>query len=481
MSAAPAVLMPYQQRWLKDPARVKVFEKARRIGASWATAGDCVLEAGSGKLDIWYISYSEDSGKDFILDCVKWGRWLRVPCEYMGFVLLDGDQGDERGVYAHQIRFPNGKRITAMTSVSRNLRGKQGRVVIDEAAFHDDLRGILKAAFAHLMWGGEVWILSTHNGIDNEFSVLVNEIRDQKRSYSLHRVTIEDALAEGLYVRICEVLQQPWSYERERAWLRELEAEYGDGVREELYCEPAQGGAAYLGRPLIEAAMIDAPVVRIKRDDAWALRDPVARQAELHDWCEAVLAPLCAQLPGECSHAFGWDFGRYIDLSVLAPITLQQNLVRRVPFLLEMQNLPHNDQWLILRYVCDRLPRLFRGCMDAGGNGAWIAEQAWTRYGDQTIERLQLSVQWYAQNMPAFREAHERSTIRYPRDLDVRNDLLLIRRIDGVPRIASERALSKATGGKRHGDAAIALCLGYAASSVAMLEHERWDALSSPY
>ena len=40
MSQAPAVLLPYQQRWLVDPSPVKVWEKSRRIGASWGDAAD---------------------------------------------------------------------------------------------------------------------------------------------------------------------------------------------------------------------------------------------------------------------------------------------------------------------------------------------------------------------------------------------------------------------------------------------------------
>ena len=36
--------------------------------------------------------------------------------------------------------------------------------MIDEAAFHDDLPELLKAALAFTMWGGVVRVISTHNG-----------------------------------------------------------------------------------------------------------------------------------------------------------------------------------------------------------------------------------------------------------------------------------------------------------------------------
>ncbi len=38
-------LLPYQRRWLADQAQVKVYEKSRRIGATWVEAADAVLSA----------------------------------------------------------------------------------------------------------------------------------------------------------------------------------------------------------------------------------------------------------------------------------------------------------------------------------------------------------------------------------------------------------------------------------------------------
>lgn len=475
------VLLPYQQRWCSDPARVKVCEKSRRIGITWASASHAVLTAAAGEQDVWYVSYNEDSAKEFILDAAKWCRWLNIAADSIGAIVLEtDDDGDPRGVKAFQIVFPSGKRITALTSRARNLRGKQGIVIIDEAAFHDELASVMRAAFALLMWGGQVWIMSTHNGIDNEFARLCDEVRDGIRKYSLHRVTIEDALGEGLFQRISLVRGIPWSPAEEREWLRELELEYRDGVREELYCEPAKSGQSYLGRALVEARMIDAPVIRIMREDTWALVPAAERRAELADWLEAVVAPVLETLP-QLPHGFGFDFGRYTDRSVLAPFTLQQNLVRRFPFILEMLNLPHDDQWQILQYVGERLPYLFRGCLDAGGNGSYVAEKAWLHWGDQVIEQVQLSTRWYAENMPAFREAHERATIEYPRDLDIRNDLVLLRRIDGVPKLPAVGNVGVVDRKRRHGDAAIALALGYAASRDAESEAHRWKFLSSTY
>ena len=76
--------------------------------------------------------------------------------------------------------------------------------MIDEAAFHDDLAGLLKAALAFTMWGGCVRVISTHNGADSAFNELVNDIRAGRRPYSLHRITLEEAVAQGLYKKIAQ-------------------------------------------------------------------------------------------------------------------------------------------------------------------------------------------------------------------------------------------------------------------------------------
>ena len=55
---APAVLLPYQQRWVADRSPFKVARKSRRTGLTWAEAADNVLTAaGRGvPLDVFYMA-----------------------------------------------------------------------------------------------------------------------------------------------------------------------------------------------------------------------------------------------------------------------------------------------------------------------------------------------------------------------------------------------------------------------------------------
>ena len=73
----------------------------------------------------------------------------------------------------------------------RSLRSKQGHVVIDEAAFVDDLAELLKAAMALQMWGGSVSILSTRNGDDNPFNIMIGKVHSGEFEYSLHKTTAD--------------------------------------------------------------------------------------------------------------------------------------------------------------------------------------------------------------------------------------------------------------------------------------------------
>ena len=177
---------------------------------------DCVLDAADGTCDAWYLAYAEDAAQEFILDCKKWADNLGLTDQARdeGASLVDPDTGAEldvalgkEGIRAYSLRFRSGRRITALSSSPRNLRGKAGRVVVDEAAFHPDLSGVLKACMSLLMWGGgaRVELISTHFGVDNPFNLLIQDTRDGKTGYSLHSVDLDDAIRDGLYRRICLV------------------------------------------------------------------------------------------------------------------------------------------------------------------------------------------------------------------------------------------------------------------------------------
>ncbi|MEM7399297.1 MAG: hypothetical protein AAF354_10175, partial [Pseudomonadota bacterium] len=158
----PAVLLGHQKSWIADDSQLKVVEKGRRTGVTWAEAADCVLIASSsGGQNIYYTGYNQDMAVEFIDACAMWARAFNHAAGEIEEGLWD-DGEDDRHIKTYTIRFPDSsKRIVALSSRPANLRGRQGVVVIDEAAFHDNLDELLKAAMALLIWGGKVRVIST--------------------------------------------------------------------------------------------------------------------------------------------------------------------------------------------------------------------------------------------------------------------------------------------------------------------------------
>lgn len=465
----PAALMGYQQRWVADKSPLKVIEKSRRTGLTWGEAADDVLTAASnraaGGQNVYYIAYNQDMTIEYIQACAMWARVFNYAATEIEEGLWD-DEEDDKHIKTFTIRFPaSGFRIVALTSRPSNLRGRQGTIVIDEAAFHDQLDELLKAALAMLIWGGRVRVISTHNGVENPFNELVEDIRAGKRKGTVHRITFKEAVTDGLYHRVCLRLGKEWTAADEAAWMADVYAFYGDGAEEELDCVPANSGGAWLSRALIESRMsADTPVLRWECKAGFELLPDHIRAAECRDWLEARLAPLLAILPADAISFNGEDFGRTGDLTVHVPLIQTQNLVRRVPFVVELRNVPFRQQEQIAFYLMDRLPRFTGGAFDARGNGQFLAEVAMQRYGASRIQQVMLSESWYREHMPPVKAALEDGTLDgLPRDADVLADLRTVQVIKGVPRIPDTRTTGEDKG-KRHGDAAVAVALAYFAS-----------------
>ena len=138
-----SILLPYQKKWVQDKSPVKFYEKSRRIGITWAEALDNVLTAASSKgMDIWYIGYNKDMAREYIDTCSDWAKKLNQAVSK----IYDNEIIDEdKKILSYSIIFHSGFKITALSGRPSNLRGKQGKAVIDEAAFHEDLEETLKA------------------------------------------------------------------------------------------------------------------------------------------------------------------------------------------------------------------------------------------------------------------------------------------------------------------------------------------------
>lgn len=462
----PTVLLPYQQRWQQDRSQVKVVQKSRRIGLTWDEAcEDALLAASKNGMDVYYIGYNKDMAQEFIEDCGDWAKHFnKVATEVEEYVFNDAD----KDIIAFRIRFASGHKIVALSSRPSNLRGKQGKVVIDEAAFHDSLKELIKAAMALLMWGGQVVIISTHDGDENPFNEVVEEIKAGKKPYSLHTITFDDALTDGLYKRICMRLGQDWSQAAETKWRNEIIDFYGDGADEELFCIPSRGGGAYFTRPQIKNCMHDdIDIITWAQDDAWAELSDEDREAETLEWLQEVVQPYLDALDPERKHWFGEDFARDQNLTVIWPGEEKTDSNIRVPFSVELFNIPFRQQEQILFYILDRLPSFQGGAMDARGNGQALAEYTMQKFSSEMIHMIKATDAWYGRWFPIYKATVVDRGIDIPAHPDVMEDHRSIKKIKGIPKIAEAQKKDKKSKKKRHGDSAIAgLMLVYAVNEI---------------
>lgn len=463
---APAVLLPYQQRWIADKSPVRVIRKSRRIGLSWGQAAESALTAAAALgMDSWYIGYNKDMSQEFIRDTAFWARNYNLAAGEIEEVAVEDEDKD---ILTFRITFASGFRVNALSSRPSNLRGKQGLIIIDEAAFHDDLEGLIKAAMAMLIWGGRVCIISTHDGEDNPFNELCKAVEEGKLKYSLHTVTFDDALSDGLYKRICLKMGIAWTKEKELAWRKEIIEYYGDGADEELFCVPSKGSGLYFSNVLLESVMQPGiPVFKLAFKDEFTVRPEEERIAVCRLWWETNIEPVIDALKtnskGRLMSYYGYDFARSGDLSVFAVLTVD-NLLRQTQFVIELKNVPFTQQKELLVYTVDALPNFMHGAHDARGNGQYLAEVAMQKYSTARISQVMLTQQWYGEYFPKYKSAVEDKQIVLPDDPDIKGDHRMVKTEKGIPKVPEGAHRKGAGGEKRHGDGAIAFCLAWFAT-----------------
>lgn len=224
-------LLPYQVKWFFDDSRVRVDVKSRQIGWTFTYSILSVYKAMCG-FNVVYNCYNIDSGKIFIGLCAKVARYINKIEKIC----------NEDNITKTVITLNNGSTISCIPSKPDSFRGKPGYklfVIIDEAAFRQNFPEILKAAMALLIWGGQIRIASTHNGIDNDFNLLIKDIEAGRKQYELGTTPFREAIAQGLYKKICAKNEQEWSQEKQDVWVEEQYAFYGITASEELDCIPS--------------------------------------------------------------------------------------------------------------------------------------------------------------------------------------------------------------------------------------------------
>ncbi|ECU8054512.1 hypothetical protein BJH40_17175 [Salmonella enterica subsp. enterica serovar Tilene] len=469
------VFLGYQQKWFLDESGVVIGQKSRRTGITWAEAGRNVINAAKPKKrhgrNTFYVGSKQEMALEYIAAVALFARAFNKLAQADVYEQAFWDSEKKEEILTYMVRFPrSGFKIQALSSRPSNLRGLQGDVVIDEAAFHEGLRELLKAALAMRMWGCRVRIISTHNGVDNYFNELIQEVLAGRKDYSLHTITIDDAIADGLYKRICYVTDQVWSPEAQIAWRESLyrDAPTREDADEEYGCVPKKSGGAYIPHALIELAMVrDVPILTFEAPEGFLSRAAWLRESEINAWCEEHLKPLLSVLNARSRYSFGEDFARRGDLTCFTVLEITEDLQKREAFRVELRNMPYEQQKQIMLYIMERLARLIGAAFDATGNGGFLAEAALERFGPELVDCVMLSAKWYGEWMPKLKAEFEDQNIFVARHQTTLDDLRHIKVTNGIPQIDKGRTKDEnatAAGSRRHGDFAVALCMANRAS-----------------
>jgi phage FluMu gp28-like protein len=408
LNKADKYFLPYQQKWILDASPLKIIEKSRQIGMSYATAYSCVKRAAAkgARLDVWVSSRDDTQAKLFLQDCKAWAELLQVAATDLGEVLID----KRNGVSAFVLRLENGRNIHSLSSNPNALAGKRGHVVLDEFALHKDQRTLYRIAKPVTQWGGQLEIISTHRGVQTVFNEIIVDItqKGNRMGWSHHKVTLQNAVDQGLLEKINAKTQKN---ETREAFLARIHAECLDEEQwqQEYCCLPADESTAFIPYELIRAC-----------------QEP------------GCLKPFEYLLDCKNPLYLGLDVGRKKDLTVIdVGEKVGDVMVDRLR--LELRNKSFSEQEMEL-YRLLALPQLKRACLDATGLGMQLAERAKERFGWK-IEPITFTASAKEELAYPLKNDFEDRKLRIDASMELENDIHGIKKevtLSGNIRFAGE-------------------------------------------
>jgi phage FluMu gp28-like protein len=243
-------LRPYQQRWVDDRSRFKIAVKSARIGFSFATALEAVLDCLENPNASWTVlSASKAQSVEFVQEGVaKIKEAIGAVAEIYSEPFVD--ELGTTDVQVQKARFPNGARIQALPANPRTARGYPGNAILDEFAHHEDSYSIWAAITRQVALGHKLRVLSTPNGEQGKFYDLAREFGLESGvapalnpkpagPWSCHWVDAPMAIADGCPINLQE--------------MRELIKDE-DTVQQEFFCVFLKAMGAWLPQELVAMA-----------------------------------------------------------------------------------------------------------------------------------------------------------------------------------------------------------------------------------
>lgn len=435
------MLLPYQLKWVQDRARFKFGLMSRQVGKDFSSTceavEDCnfVVEPQTGQLTglrkeatKWTILATGERQALESMDQAKlWAEAYDLAIDSYEEIR---EGGPETLIKSSEIVFGNKSRLRAIPAKPSTARGASSNVIFTEFAFHENPDAIWAAAAPFILnplRGGEkrCIIITTPNGLGNKAADIWLKGDKKVTKWSRHKVTIYDAVAQGLPVNV-----------------EEIKEFIGDDeiFAQEFLCM------------FIDSAAILLPYELI----ALCENSQATAAVDASYWDTALQFP----------RFMGIDFGRKKDLSVAwtAESIANYRLTREV---LELRKMPTPEQVEILS---PRIKRCVRVCLDYTGPGIGMGDYLVKEHGEWDpqahkfgkIELCTFTQSLKCEIFPKLRMAFEAKAIGVPVNKEIREDLHSVYRLTTKQGGVSYGAPHTADG---HADRTTALALCVRAAS----------------
>lgn len=362
-------LLDYQREDVESESRFRWNCWSRQTGKSFTKSLRRILRGlKRGRTQI-FLSAGERQSRELMQKARQHCEALKIATDY-----YDHHFFRDLSMKQLEIVLPGGVRIIGLPANPQTARGFTGDVFLDEFAMHAFDRDIWAAMFPTLLRGdGELDVASTPKGKSNMFY----QLRSNEQ-FTKSMITLPDAIAQGL-----DVDQD------------QIERAMGDDTlyRQEFLCEFLDEATAFLTYEQI-AGCVD-PSLKLYETVDELSRDP----RELF---------------------IGVDIGRIRDLTVAWVLAVEHETLVTVG-MFELFATPFRVQFELLKELLANR-RVRRVCIDAGGLGMQLSEQAVEEFGGHRVEAVTFTNALKSQMASALRIAVESQRMRIPNDERIRND-----------------------------------------------------------
>ena len=397
--------LPYQVNWILDTNPFNLWDKSRRIGATYSESYKCVRRRMrlAKRRDYYFSSADESATVEFSLYCQQW-------CQLHNIVhkaVLE-EHEDEDGKYNNYLVEIGPSRINCMTSNPKRFRSKGGDVCLDEFDWHDKPGEMLDAAMPVTTWGYDISILTTRNGEGSEFDNLVKvakQIRDGLLDpekdpvlpWSYHFTPITVAVEQGLAEKIYKL--DHVDLEARERFIRQCRAKCRsqDAFEQEYMCIPSATASTLIPYDLYQSC-------------------------EMSD-CIQSLVP---HTEDRRQYYLGGDIGREKDLTVfwvwelLADILITRKVIK-------LYKTPYSAQQKVVEDLLANR-NIVKGCIDATGIGDMLVESLQDKFGTHRIEKVKFTAPVKEHLASMLLSRFEDRRVRVPDDRIIRESFHSVRK-----------------------------------------------------